>query len=113
MKKVFATLMCVLFLTVLFAQDKVQPTKVDVKPPDIPKCISAWITKNLPDYKVVKSYKIVSSTGQNEEFIYYVQTQKDKKIQWVMGDANCKSVKKINPKEAETVPKSKPPTTKE
>jgi hypothetical protein len=113
MKKAIATVVCVMFLTVLFAQEKPQGTsKVEVKPPDIPKCITEWITKNLPGYTVASSYKLETKKGGEVVWMYYVQTKKEKTVQWVSGDAKCNEVKKINPKEAETTPKTKPPTGK-
>lgn len=55
MKKVVLTGITLLFLVFAIAQ-----TKTEIKPADLSKGLSAYITKNFPGYGVEKAFKVVN-----------------------------------------------------
>ncbi|HNY02217.1 MAG TPA: hypothetical protein PKG48_06510 [Bacteroidales bacterium] len=108
MKKVLAFCLVAIFATAVWGQAKqVPPTKppqsekkVEIKPTEVPICIQSWMKINLEGYTINKAYKLDSKN----EISYIVRAVKDKEIQWLAFDRECKMVKKINPADAERAP---------
>jgi len=109
MKRILSFCLVALFATVVWGQTKQVPptkppqqeTKVEISPKEVPGCIEKWILENLEGYTVNKAYKM----GSKNEYSYIVRAVKDRTIQWLAFDRECKLVKKINPADAERVPK--------
>ena len=109
--------MVALFATVVLGQ-----TQLELKPPDLPTCITNWVKMNMKAYTIDKSFKI-SNKG---EISYVVRTIMGKETQWLLFNKDCSSVKKISAEEAAAlinlpapptttkppVPKDPPTTTK-
>jgi hypothetical protein len=55
MKKLLLMLVAVVFASVTFAQ-----TKTEVKPKDLPKSVTDYITQSMPAYKADKAFKVDS-----------------------------------------------------
>ncbi len=53
MKKVVVTMIALLFVTFAYSQ-----TKTEIKPADLSKGVSTYITKNFSSYRVDKAFKI-------------------------------------------------------
>jgi len=103
MKKALVTFMVALFATVVLGQ----ATKTDVKPSDLPDCVTKYIHQNMNGYTIDKVYRI-----ENKLDITYEVTliMKGKEKQVLTFDANCKVVKKIIPNEKKKPePKPVPP----
>jgi hypothetical protein len=103
MKKVFLTLLVVAFATVVFGSAK------EIKPTALPKCVSEWVTKNLPGYTIGKAYEVQTKTEQGVVTTYLARLDKDKvTYQWVQTDPNCKEVKKLTQKDVDQILGVKP-----
>ncbi len=109
MKKILAFCLVAIFATAVWGQTKQMPptkppqseNRVEISPSTVPVCINTWIEKNLEGYAISKAYKM----GSKNELSYIVKTMKEREIQWLAFDQECKMVRKVNPAEAERVPK--------
>jgi hypothetical protein len=102
MKKLLVTFMVALFATMVWGQaqtgTKPSSTQPEVKPTDLPKCITEWLAQNMKGYTVEKSYKI----DQKGVITYVLKTvNKERATQWLEFANDCKNVKKISGSEAE------------
>jgi hypothetical protein len=91
MKKVFVTILVAIFATVVFGQTS---TKVEIKIPEVPKCIVDWVKLNMKGYDMDKAYKVANKTDQVVKNLYYVRVVKGKDQQYLVSDADCRDVKK-------------------
>ena len=62
MKKGFVLILAILLMSFTFSQ-----TKTEIKPPDISKGISAYITKNFSGYSIEKAFKVVNKGAISTE----------------------------------------------
>ena len=53
MKRVFVTLLVAIFATALFAQ-----TRTELKPADLPKKVTEYVTANFKDFTIEKAFKM-------------------------------------------------------
>ena len=91
MKKVLVTFMVALFATVVLGQ----ATKTEIRPTDLPDCVTKYIHQNMVGYTIVKVYRI-----ENKLVITYdVTVMKGKGTLILTWDSNCKLLKKVNPDE--------------
>jgi hypothetical protein len=64
MKKVLLMVVAIIFTTFLFAQ-----TKTEVKVSDLPKPISAYVTKNMNGAAIDKAFKVVNNGVQTYDVV--------------------------------------------
>lgn len=104
MKKVFVTFLVALFATAVLGQ-----TKIEIKPAELPGCLTDWVKTNLKDGTIDKAFKI-----DNKGVISYLarvswkSEAKGAKAQWVESDKECKNVKKVEDPKPEPAPQPKP-----
>ena len=107
MKKVLLMIVAVLFTTFIFAQ-----TKTEVKVNDLPKTISAYVTKNMNGYDIDKAFKVVNNGVQTYEVV--IKKGDAKHVLAFDKDGNFKRKDDNNVKAAKeamkTVPADKPKT---
>ena len=100
MKKLLGTFIIALFATVVLGQSKTE----EIKPAVLPTCTADWVKNNLQGFTIDKAYKI-----ENKGEVSYISSAvKQKSVQWISVDKNCKSVKKITSEEAKTMMQGTP-----
>ena len=87
MKKVFLTIMVALCATVVFGQTK----KIEIKPAELPGCVTEWVKANMVNYTIDQAFKIDTKgvISYQVKIIYKTDTQ------WLSSGVDCKDIKKI------------------
>jgi hypothetical protein len=110
MKKVFVLMFALFFTGFVFAQ-----TKTEVKVTDLPKSISAFVTKNMEGFNIDKAFKVVDKGVQTYDVL--VKKGDTKHVLAFDKDGNLlkkadKEVKDAAQKTGEQVKTATPPVTK-
>jgi hypothetical protein len=101
MKKVMVTIMVALFATVVLGQ-----TRTEVKPVNLPKCVTDYVTSAMKGYQVDKAWKI----DNKGEITHSITIFKGKEKRTLIFDKTCKLVKNenisepVSPKKGDAVP---------
>lgn len=98
MKKVLVTFMVALFATFVLGQ-----TKTEVKPANLPKCVTDYVVQNMKGFNIDKAFKM----DNKGEITYIVTVIKGKEKHILNFDKNCKIVTQVTP--ATTEPSTKSP----
>jgi len=99
MKKIIAIVVAMLFVTFTFSQ-----TKTEIKPADLSKGISAYITKNFSGYHIDKAFKIDNKSVMSTEVMVSKGSEKlaltfDKEFKLTKKEAIKPDVKSVSVKE--------------
>lgn len=113
MKRIILMIVVALFATVVFAQ-----TKTELKPTELSKQITDWMTTNVKTYSIVKAFKVDSKGVITYDVMATKGTDKrlfvfDKDGKFVKkGDQETKETFK-NTQEKKPLPPTKAPATQE
>lgn len=98
-------------MVALFATFVLGQTKTEVKPANLPKCVTDYVMQNMKGFNIEKAFKM----DNKGEITYIVTVIKGKEKHILNFDKNCKIVTQVTPaeqKKTQAIPPNTDPASK-